>query len=54
MKTVNQVLQTTDYSMFKFLQGNRNINLPHLIRLRNSFEKRYLFSPIIVNEKYAA
>lgn len=52
MKVVNQVLQTTDYGIFKFLQGNRNINRPHLVRLRHSFEKRYLFSPIIVNEKY--
>ncbi len=52
MKTVNQVLQTTDYSMFKFLKGNRNVNRPHLVRLRHSFEKKYLFSPIVVNEKY--
>lgn len=52
MKTVNQVLQTTDYSLFTFLEGNRPLNKPHLIRLKRSFEKKYLFSPIIVNEKY--
>jgi len=52
MKVVNQVLQTTDYDLFKFLQGNRAIHKPHLVRLRKSFERQYLFSPILVNEKY--
>jgi hypothetical protein len=52
MKLVNQVYETTDYSLFKFMQGNRPVHRPHIIRLRKSFEKKYLFSPIIVNEKY--
>jgi len=52
MKTVNQVYATTDYSMFKELQGNRTVNALHVRRLRESFKSAYLLSPIIVNEDY--
>ena len=52
MTTVNQIHQTTDYSMFQTLEGNRNLNKLHLKRLKNSFQKKYLLSPIIVNEKF--
>lgn len=34
MKTVNQVNQTNDYTMFKTLQGNRNVNKLHIERLK--------------------
>ena len=37
MKTVNQVLMTTDYNMFKNLNGNRNVNPLHL--------NRYIYQP---------
>lgn len=43
---------TTDYSRFKILDGNRNINEVQVRRLINSFQKTYLFSPILVNEKF--
>ena len=52
MKVVNQVNQTNDYSIFKSLEGNRKVNELHVKRLKKSFEKEYLFSPIIVNEKF--
>ena len=52
MKTVNQVYETTDYSMFKTLQGNRIVNKLHIRRLRESFKVSYLLSPIIVNSHY--
>lgn len=49
MKVVNQVNQTNDYSMFKTLDGNRNVNKLHVNRLKESFKKAYLLSPIIIN-----
>jgi len=52
MKVINQVYTTTDYSVFKNLQGNRNVNKLHVRRLRESFKNAYLLSPIIVNENY--
>jgi len=52
MKVVNQVNETNDYSMFKTLEGNRHVNKLHVKRLKESFQKSYLLSPIIVNEKF--
>ena len=52
MKTINQVYATNDYTMFRTLKGNRNVNKLHVRRLRESFKNTYLMSPIIVNEKY--
>ena len=43
---------TNDYFLFKPLQGNRELNPLHLKRLKNSMEKNYLFTVIIVNENY--
>jgi hypothetical protein len=45
------VYQTSDYGQFKILFGNRNTNELHVKRLIQSFKTRYLFSPILVNEK---
>jgi hypothetical protein len=50
-KYSNQVQTTLDYLKFKTLIGNRKPNDLHLKRLTNSFKQRYLFSPILVNEK---
>ena len=47
-----QVHTTTDYFMFKSIDGNRNKNLLHINRLKKSMSKNYLFTVIIVNEKY--
>jgi hypothetical protein len=52
MEQVNQVFKTNDYSKFKTMQGNRNVNLVHVRRLKESFEKSYLLTPIIVNKDF--
>ena len=52
MKTVNQVHETNDYSIFKSLTGNRIVNKLHVRRLTESFKSDYLLSPIIVNHNY--
>lgn len=51
--SINQEVKTTrDYNKFKTIVGNREINLQHLNRLKESMKEEYLFSPIIVNSKY--
>jgi hypothetical protein len=52
MLVVNQVNSSKDYSKFKTLQGNRNVNKLHVKRLKESFREAYLLSPIVVNENY--
>jgi|688.fasta_scaffold37671_14 hypothetical protein len=47
-----QVHTTEDYFMFKPIDGNRNKNLLHINRLKKSMAENYLFTVIIVNEKY--
>jgi hypothetical protein len=47
-----QVHTTTDYFLFKPIEGNRNKNLLHLNRLKKSMSENYLFTVIIVNENY--
>lgn len=50
-KTVGSIYSTFDYSQFKTLSGNRNINEINVKRLVSSFEKAYLLNPVLVNEK---
>ena len=45
------VYKTSNYDLFTFLQGNRDLNKAHLMRLKNSFKKKQLISLIICNEK---
>ena len=52
VKQTHQVHTTTDYFLFKSIEGNRNKNLMHINRLRDSMTENYLFTVIIVNEKY--
>lgn len=52
MLVVNQVNSTNDYSLFKTLQGNRNVNELHVRRLKESFKEAYLLTPIVVNQSY--
>jgi hypothetical protein len=47
-----QVHTTTDYFLFKPIDGNRNKNHLHLMRLKKSMAENYLFTVIIVNENY--
>jgi hypothetical protein len=49
---VGQVFTTTNYDLFKSIDGNRTINKLHLKRLKKSMEANYLLSPILVNENY--
>lgn len=52
VKHSNQVHTTTDYFLFKPIDGNRNKNLLHINRLKKSMAENYLFTIIIVNENY--
>ena len=52
VKNSNQVHTTKDYFLFKSIDGNRNKNLLHINRLKKSMADNYLFTVIIVNEKY--
>ena len=52
VQQTHQVHTTTDYFLFKSIEGNRNKNLMHINRLRDSIAENYLFTIIIVNEKY--
>lgn len=52
MTKFSQVHTTTDYFMFKPIEGNRNKNLLHINRLKKSMSENYLFTVIIVNENY--
>lgn len=53
MKEVNRVYETNDYSIFKSIDGNRDLNGLHVARLKKSFSEQYLFSPILVNDNMA-
>jgi hypothetical protein len=45
-----QVQTTTNYNLFKTLEGNRQTNKLHLRRLKKSMSELCLVSPIVVNE----
>jgi hypothetical protein len=47
-----QVHTTKDYSLFKTLNGNRDVNQLHLTRLKESMKKNHLTTIIMVNEKF--
>ena len=47
-----QVHKTTDYFLFKPIDGNRSKNVLHLNRLKKSMMQKLLFTVIIVNESY--
>lgn len=46
-----KVQETTDYSRFSTIEGNRPKNQLHIKRLKASMKEELLVSPIIVNEK---
>ena len=47
-----QVHTTKDYSLFKTLNGNRDVNQLHLTRLKESMNKNHLTTIIMVNENF--
>ena len=50
---LNQIQKTTEYSRFKFIGGNRKINLTHLQHLIDSIAKEDMlaYNPIVINGK---
>lgn len=47
------LLKTKDYNMFKLLTGNRDVQRPHVEKIKQSIKNvGYITSPIIVNEKW--
>jgi hypothetical protein len=50
MQEESKVYKTYNYGMFKTLSGNREVNQLHVNRLKESFSKSYLLSPILINE----
>ena len=49
---IDFVYETSDYSKFKILHGNRVINVLHLTNLKESLNKTLLKAIIYVNEKF--
>lgn len=47
-----KVTGTTDYDLFSIIEGNRAIDRLHVEKLKHSFLEDYLFTVIIVNEKF--
>ena len=47
----NKIYKTTDYSVFKYLKGNRSVNELHVRRLVEAIKEKDLQVPIIVDEK---
>lgn len=48
---VNHVLETSEYSQFKKILGNRQLDLLHVKKLKQSLSEQDLMIPIVVNEK---
>lgn len=51
-KSVSEIYKTTDYNRFKIMNGNRNISKQHLERIKLNILKKYVMSPILVNERF--
>ena len=47
---INQVCETTNYSMFSYMVGNREVVHKHVLNLAKSIKVKDLEIPIIVNE----
>jgi hypothetical protein len=47
-----EVYQTHKYSLFRYLEGNRGLDLINLHRVKESIKEEYLVNPIIINEKW--
>lgn len=47
-----EVLMTTNYSLFRIMADNRNLNLLHVKRLEESMKVKHLVCPIIVNRNH--
>lgn len=52
MEEMKKIYKTKNYEKFKFMVGNRPINSAHTAKLIESIKGKYLFNPIIINEKW--
>jgi predicted nucleic acid-binding protein len=52
MEVYTSVMKTTNYDMFKFMEGNRAINSTNLKQIIESMKEKQLIIPITVNEKF--
>lgn len=50
MNDINQVCETTNYNMFSYMVGNREVVHNHVLNLAKSIKVKDLEIPIIVNE----
>lgn len=50
-KTINQILITNDYSLFKYIKGNRPVLPAHVNRIMRSIQIKDAKTPIYVNKK---
>ena len=48
---MDEIITTTDYSIFTKMKGNRIVNEKHVRKLMKAFENNYLKTPIFVNER---
>ena len=46
-----EIKKTKNYELFKIHRANRQINKNHVKNIKKSMQKKFLISPIIVNEK---
>lgn len=52
IQLVGFIQETKNYGLFKFMEGNRDVNSAHLQNIVKSMQEKYLISPIIVNEDF--
>ena len=53
IETTGKTYRTTDYDLFKRLEGNRDVLASRVNKIRKSIQKYgYIYNPIVVNEKY--
>lgn len=51
-RQVATVQETRNYARFSLMELNRDVNRQHVERLKKSFERDYLLTPILVNENF--
>ena len=52
MEIYTSVMKSNNYDMFKFMEGNRQINSTNLNQIISSMKEKQLIIPITVNEKF--
>lgn len=52
MEVYTNVMQTYNYDMFKFMEGNRKLSSTNLNQIISSMKEKQLIIPITVNEKF--